>query len=255
MTAPNRDQEARQGARTRAPPPGRGGAAAPRRRHLHGSVRSPRAPQARRSTPPSTASRRRLCARIPARRRLTDAGECQLGDAQVDGGPRGGWRTAPGRPRAGRPRQRARLPQRAVAHASVLRAGSYAATQHAVVGLTPGRPPSTTPRSASARTPSHPLTAHACAGLQALDAARGRSASTGVTWPHPLGSTLVSRRWPRHAARRCACPDGTSTMTIARPSGSRATISMRPQGLRFGSSSITTSAAASRRHSRCTSRT
>jgi hypothetical protein len=34
-------------------------------------------------------------------------------------------------------------------------------------------------------------------------------------------------------------------MTIASPSGSRAIISMRPQGLRFGSSSITTSAAAS----------
>jgi hypothetical protein len=36
-------------------------------------------------------------------------------------------------------------------------------------------------------------------------------------------------------------------MTIASPSGSRATISIRPQGLRFGSSSITTSPAASRR--------
>ena len=60
---------------------------------------------------------------------------------------------------------------------------------------------------------------------------------------------------PRHAAWRCGCPDGTSTMTIASPSGSRATISMRPQGLRFGSSSITTSAAASRRHSWWTSRT
>jgi hypothetical protein len=84
---------------------------------------------------------------------------------------------------------------------------------------------------------------------------RGAGASTGVTWPHPFDSTVVSRRWPRHAAWRCGCPDGTSTMTIASPSGSRATISMRPQGLRFGSSSITTSAAASRRHSWWTSRT
>jgi hypothetical protein len=90
---------------------------------------------------------------------------------------------------------------------------------------------------------------HACAGSRALDASGGRGASTGVTWRQPFDSTLVSRRWPRHAARRCGCPDGTSTMTIARPSGSRATISIRPQGLRFGSSSITTSAAASRRHS------
>jgi hypothetical protein len=59
----------------------------------------------------------------------------------------------------------------------------------------------------------------------------------------------------RHAARRCGWPGGTSTMTIASPSGSRATISIRPQGLRFGSSSTTTPAAASRRHACCTSRT
>ena len=116
----------------------RGGAAASLRRHLHGSVRSPRAPQARRSTRTSTASRwrlRRSCT-CAAARCSPDPGAPPAACARADGGPRGGWRTGLVDPRAGRPRQRVRLPQRAVAHASVLRAGTYATTQHAVVGLT-----------------------------------------------------------------------------------------------------------------------
>jgi hypothetical protein len=116
----------------------RRGAAASLRRHLHGSVRSPRAPQARRSTRTSTASRwrlRRSCT-CAAARCSPDPGERPAAGARADGGPRGGWRTGLVDPRAGRPRQRVRVPQRAVAHASVLRAGTYAATQHAVVGLT-----------------------------------------------------------------------------------------------------------------------
>jgi hypothetical protein len=129
----------------------RRGAAASLRRHLHGSVRSPRAPQARRSTRTSTASRwrlRRSCT-CAAARCSPDPGERPAAGARADGGPRGGWRTGLVDPRAGRPRSeydylsepwltRAFCGPAPTPRRSTPSSGS------------PSRPPSTTPRSAPA---------------------------------------------------------------------------------------------------------
>ena len=116
----------------------RGGAAASLRRHLHGSVRSPRAPQARRSTRTSTASRWRLrrsctCAAAPL---LTRPGRTPRGRRSSRRWPARRLAYWPGRPARWPPTPASTTTSASRGSRERLRAGTYATTQHAVVGLT-----------------------------------------------------------------------------------------------------------------------
>ncbi len=166
----------------------RGGAAASLRRHLHGSVRSPRAPQARRSTRTSTASRwrlRRSCT-CAAARCSPDPGERPAAGARADGGPRGGWRTGLVDPRAGRPRQStttsaSRGSRERSSGRHLRRDAARRRRAHHV-----GRPRLRHAARPRERRRNRLTGTHAQA--RKPSPSRGAGASTGVTWPHPFDS-------------------------------------------------------------------